>query len=125
MYGTFCSCAVRILYCIRFDEPSTSTRSPRKRITSASSSAASHVPVRDRDDDGLDRRQPEWEGAGEVLDQDADEPLERAVDRAMDGDRALRLAVLVDIGQVEALGQHLRSTWIVAICHSRPSASSM
>ena len=29
MYGTFCSWAVRILYCIRFDESSTSTRSPR------------------------------------------------------------------------------------------------
>ncbi len=62
--------------------------------------------VGDRDDDGLDRREPERERAGEVLDEDADEALERAVDRAMDRDRPLRLAVLVDVGQVETLGQH-------------------
>ena len=59
--------------------------------------------VGDRDDDGLDRRQPEREGTREMLDEDPDEALERAVDRPVDGDRALRLAVLVDVGQVEAL----------------------
>ena len=41
-----------------------------------------------------------------MLDEDPDEPLERAVDRPMDGDRPLGLAVLVDLGKVELLGQH-------------------
>ena len=49
---------------------------------------------------------PERERAREVLDEHADEPLERAVDRAVDRDRPLLLAVLVDVVQVEALGQH-------------------
>ncbi len=34
------------------------------------------------------------------------EALERAVDRAMDGDRALRLTRLVDVGEIEPLGEH-------------------
>ena len=106
MYGTFCSCARRILFCIRLSDVSTSTRRPRARRTPASSCAGLDVAVGDRDDDGLDRGEPERERAREVLDQDADEPLERAVDRAVDGDRPLRLAVLVDVGQVEPLGQH-------------------
>ena len=40
-----------------------------------------------------------------MLDEDADEPLQRSVDRAVDGDRPLGLAVLVDVVEVEALGQ--------------------
>ena len=106
MYGTFCSWARRILFCIRLSESSTSTRRPRARRTPASSSAASMW----RSAIGMTTA---WTGAsqsgnapGEMLDEDADEPLERAVDGAMDGDRALRLAVLVDVGQVEPLGQH-------------------
>ena len=51
-------------------------------------------------------REPQRERPREMLHEDADEPLERPVDRPMDGDRALRLSVLVDVGQVEALGQH-------------------
>ncbi len=39
MYGTFCSWASRILFCIRLSEASTSTRRPRARRTEASSSA--------------------------------------------------------------------------------------
>ena len=66
------------------------------------------VPVGDRDDRRLDRRQPERERPAEVLDQDADEPLERAVDGAVDGDRPLWLAVLVDVGEVEPLREHRR-----------------
>ena len=93
MYGTFCSCAARILFCIRFDESSTSTRRPRARRSVGQLLGRLDVPVGDRDDDRLDGRQPEREGAGEVLDEDADEPLERAVDGAVDGDRPLRLPV--------------------------------
>ena len=106
MYGTFCSCASRILFCIRLSDPSTSTRRPRAAQDGRELLGRLDVAVGDRDDDRLDRRQPERERAGEVLDEDPDEPLERAVDGAVDGDRALRLAVLVDVGQVEALGQH-------------------
>ena len=39
-----------------------------------------------------------------MLDQDADEALERAEDRAVDHDRALGLSVAVDVFQTEALG---------------------
>ena len=84
------------------------------------------VAVGDRDDHGLDRRQPERERAGEVLDEDPDEPLQRAVDRAVDGDRPLlagrpRRCTC----RSNRSGSITRSIWIVAICHSRPSASSM
>jgi hypothetical protein len=49
--------------------------------------------------------------AGIVLDQDAEEPLHGAADRAVDHDRRLLFAVLVDIERAEALRQvevHLR-----------------
>ena len=41
-----------------------------------------------------------------MLDQDADEALERAEDRAVQHDRAVLLAVLADVSRVEPLGQH-------------------
>ena len=41
-----------------------------------------------------------------MLDQDADEALERADDRAVEHDRAMLLAVLADVGRIEPLGQH-------------------
>src|SRR5688572_8566145 len=41
-----------------------------------------------------------------MLRDDADEPLQRPEYGAMDGDRSLALAVLVDVMQIEALGQH-------------------
>ena len=41
-----------------------------------------------------------------MLDQDADEALERAEDRAVEHDRPVLLAVLADVGGVEPLGQH-------------------
>ena len=55
--------------------------------------------------DRLDRRQPDREGAGVVLDQAADEALHRAEQRAVDHHRAVALAVLADVVDVEALGQ--------------------
>ena len=106
MYGTFCSWAARILYCIRFDEPSTSTRRPRVAEHARQLRGRVDVAIGDRDDDRLDRREPERERAGEMLDEDPDEALERAVDRAVDRDRALLLALLVGVGQVEPLGEH-------------------
>ena len=126
MYGTFCSWASRILFCIRLSEASTSTRRPRDREHAGELLRRVDVAVGDRDDDRLDRRQPERERAGEVLDEDADEPLERAVDRAVDGDRPLRLALPRRCSvRSNRSGSIVRSTWIVAICHSRPRASSM
>ena len=41
-----------------------------------------------------------------MLDQDADEALVRAEDRAVQHDRAVLLAVLADVVRVEPLGQH-------------------
>ena len=126
MYGTFCSWATRILFCIRLSESSTSTRRPRDRSSVGELLRRLNVAVGDGHDDGLDRRDPQRKRAGEVLDEDADEPLERAVDRAVDCHRPLLLAVLVDVRQrSNRSGSITRSTWIVAICHSRPSASSM
>ena len=42
-----------------------------------------------------------------MLDQDADEALERAEDRAVEHHRAMLLAILADVGGVEPLGQHV------------------
>ncbi len=41
-----------------------------------------------------------------MLDQDADEALVRAEDRAVQHDRAVLLAVLADVARIEPLGQH-------------------
>src|SRR5689334_11682313 len=60
--------------------------------------------VRDGQHDGLNGRDPEREVAPRVLDQDADEALERAQDRAMHDDRPVLAPVLADVLQVEALG---------------------
>jgi len=56
--------------------------------------------------DSLDRCEPERERPREVLDEDADEPFEGAVDGPVDGDGSLRLAVLVDVREIEPLGEH-------------------
>src|SRR6266702_4076312 len=60
-------------------------------------------PVGDRHDARLHRRHPDREGAREVLGQDGDEALERAVDGAVDDDRPVLLVVVADVGEVEAL----------------------
>src|SRR6266550_5285433 len=64
------------------------------------------MPIGDGDDNRLDRCEPQRKGPREVLDEDADEPFDRAVDGAVDRDRSLRLPFLVDVGEVEPLGQH-------------------
>ena len=60
--------------------------------------------VRDRDHNDLHRRQPRGEGARVLLDQDAEEPLDRPHQRPVDHDRPVGLAVLPHELQPEALG---------------------
>src|ERR671935_638152 len=62
------------------------------------------VLLADRQHPRLYRRQPSGEGPGEVLDQDADEPLERSEDGAMDHDRPSRLPVGVDVLERKTIG---------------------
>ena len=59
----------------------------------------------DRRHHRLDRREPDRQLAGEVFDQDADEPFIRTEDRAVQHDGAVLLAILGDIGRVEPFGQ--------------------
>ena len=59
---------------------------------------------------------------GVVLDQDADEALERAEDGAVDHHRRVLLAIRADIEGAEPLRQ-VESTWKVPHCQSRPMAS--
>jgi hypothetical protein len=65
--------------------------------------AGVHVPVRDGHQAQLLRREPQGERAGEVLDEHAAEPLERAEDRAVDHHRAMSKVVLPGVLHVEAL----------------------
>ena len=66
-------------------------------------------------DHRLDRRQPQRELAGMMLDQDADEALERAEDGAVEHQGMMLLAVLADIDRAQALG-HLRiELWVPAL----------
>ena len=60
------------------------------------------MPVRDRNDHGLHRREPGRERAGVVLDEHADEPLHRTVERAVDHHRALMHVVFVRVLEAEA-----------------------
>ena len=60
----------------------------------------------DRHDDGLHRREPGGEVAGEVLDEHAEEALHRARQRAVDHDRPMIGAVGAAILELEAFGQH-------------------
>src|SRR6185369_13279618 len=59
--------------------------------------------VGNRQHDGLNRRQPEWERAGVVLDQNGDEALEAAEDCTMNHDRPVLGVVGADVFQVEVL----------------------
>jgi hypothetical protein len=55
----------------------------------------------------LHRRQPHWQRAGVLLDQDADEALEAADDGAVQHDGAMPRAVFADVFGVQPLG-HVR-----------------
>ncbi len=63
------------------------------------------VALADGNDHGLDRRQPHRERARVVLDQDAEEALDRSIQRAVHHHRLVALPVLADVFQVEALRQ--------------------
>src|SRR6266540_7559752 len=60
-------------------------------------------PVGDGQHGRMDRSDPEGEVPGRMLDQDPQEALDRAENRAVEHDRAMLLAVLADVGQIEAL----------------------
>ena len=64
------------------------------------------MPVGDRQHRHLHRREPQRERAGVVLDEDGEEPLDRAEQRAVDHDRPVPLVVGADVLDVEAL-RHL------------------
>ena len=123
MNGTFCSCALRIFFCIRSSESSTSTRRPCGLHPRRDVGEVVVVPLGDRDALHLDGREPGREGAGVVLDEHADEPLDRAELRRVDHHRLLPGAV----GGLVLAGRSpcgwLKSYWIVDICQVRPIAS--
>ena len=107
MYGTCCPCASRILACIFSRRASTSTRNPAARSCAGHRLGVLEVPIGDRHDDHLHRRQPQRKRPGVVLDQHGHESLVRAVNGAMNHHRLVRLAVLADVLQLEAL-RHLK-----------------
>ncbi len=67
---------------------------------------ALRVRLTDREHTDLDGGEPERVRAGVVLDQDADEPLHRAEERAVDHRRRLLLVVRRLVGEPEALRHH-------------------
>src|SRR6266545_3937437 len=60
-------------------------------------------PVGDEQHGRVDRSDPEGKVPGRMLDQDPQEALDGAENRAVEHDRTVLLAVLADIGQIEAL----------------------
>ena len=102
------------------------SRRPRRAGRARASTAASSRPASMwRSAMGIDappaRAPPEREGAGEVLGDDADEALERAVDGAVDGHRALGLAGLVDVvsGRSARAASPGRPGWSPSATHGR------
>ncbi len=85
------------------DASTTSTRKPSAVSRSDQPVGVGVVVVADRQQAHLDRRQPRREGAGVVLEQHAEEALDRAEQGAVDHDRALARAVGADVLQAEAL----------------------
>ena len=71
----------------------------------------------------LHRRQPGREGAGVVLGQHADEPLDRAELRRVDHDRLLPRRRRRPGTRARSRGGWLKSYWTVDICQVRPIAS--
>ena len=63
------------------------------------------LPVGNRQDGHLGRRQPQGKVAGVMLDQDPDEAFQRSEGRAVDQDRPVRLVVRTDVFQFEPFGE--------------------
>ena len=93
MYGTFCFCALRIFFCMRSSEVSTSTRMPCVAQLRGDLVQVVDVLVGDRDADHLHGRQPRRERTRVVLEQHGEEALDRAEQRAVDHHRTLARAV--------------------------------
>ena len=94
-----CGCACR------------AARRPRRRRPGSRPAAAGPRPLgvaswssRHRQHPHLHRREPRGEGAGVVLDEHAEEPLERAEQRPVDHDRAVAGVVGADVLELEAVG---------------------
>ena len=67
------------------------------------------IPVGDRQNLDLHRRDPSREGSGVMLDQDADEPFHAAECNPVDHHRTMPLAVFADIGQIKPFRhQHIQ-----------------
>ena len=62
-------------------------------------------PVGNRQQDSLHRGQPDREGSGEVLDQDAHEALQRAQDHPVQHHRAMAFAIVAHVSEIKALRQ--------------------
>ena len=63
------------------------------------------MPLADGHQTHLHRREPQRESSGVVLDQHAEEALDRTEERAMNHHRLMALAVFADILKLEARGQ--------------------
>src|SRR5262249_47892670 len=61
--------------------------------------------VRDRQNDRLNRREPDREGAGEMSDQKAEDPLKRPKNRAVHNDGLMRFVARADVFKAEPLRQ--------------------
>ena len=103
MNGTFWLVWLTIFLAIRSSLVSTSTRTPCDFSCAATSSRYVDVLVGDRDADHLHRRQPRRERARVVLGEHAEEPLDRAEQRAVDHHRPLPGAVGGGVLQLEAV----------------------
>ena len=78
--------------------------------------------VADRQHPHLHRRQPGGERAGVVLEQHAEEPLDRAEQGPVDHDRRCRSPSAPTYSRPKRSGM-LKSTWMVDSCQLRPMAS--
>ena len=105
MNGILRSSASRILRPTDSVRSSSSTRRPAAAQRSRPPLRVLVVAVGDRQHDHLQRRQPERQLAGEVLEQDPDEALVGAHQRAVDHHRLVLGVVGAGVGEAEALGQ--------------------
>jgi hypothetical protein len=103
--GTFCMACSRIFAFIFSLRESTSTRTPAARSCDATFSAYSDVALGDWDHRDLHGREPDRERSGVVLDQHAEEALDRSVERAVNHQRLLARAVFGYVFELEALRQ--------------------
>ena len=106
MKGIFCRAKSRILAFI-FSLRASSFYAQAGGFECAACTASGVVVVlfADGDEADLHGREPEREGAGVVLDEDAEEALDGAEEGAVDHDGLVRLAVFADVFELEAGGE--------------------